>query len=173
MCGIPQDEQLTLSNGWLSKYRLWVGLKGVKHHREAASASPEIVEKEWHQVQDIQLMDQGIIQCFKAHYHTAFIHHSVDNYDSGITPSEIYNIDQLQAMHLTQNAWLEVDTSTIWHCWEKAGILLAMTNVVPLTQSAVPVSLLVHPEDPISGAKDQLTMALDKLESTGLLQNSN
>jgi hypothetical protein len=32
---------------------LWVGLKGVKHHREAASASPEIVEKEWHRVQDI------------------------------------------------------------------------------------------------------------------------
>lgn len=45
---IPQDAQLTLSEGWLSKYKLWVGLKGVKCHGEAASTCPEAVEKEQH-----------------------------------------------------------------------------------------------------------------------------
>ena len=33
----------------------------------------------------IQPMDQGIIQCFKAHYRIAFIQRSVDKYDSGTT----------------------------------------------------------------------------------------
>lgn len=120
----------------------------------------------------IQPMDQGIIQCFKAHYRIAFIHRSVDKYDSGTTPSEVYNIDQLEAMHLAQHAWFEVDTSTIRNCWQKAGILPVMTDT-PLTQPTVPVSLLVHPEDPISAVKDQLIAALDELESTGVLQRSN
>ena len=120
----------------------------------------------------IQPMDQGIIRCFKAHYRAAFIHRSVDNYDSGTTPSEIYNIDQLDAMHLAQNAWLEVDTSTIRHCWQKAGILPERTDTA-LTQPTVPVSLLVNPPDPILSAEGQLTLALDELEITGVLQPSN
>ena len=120
----------------------------------------------------IQPMDQGIIRCFKAHYHTGFIHHSIDNYNSGTTPSEIYSIDQLEAMCLAQNAWLKVDTSTIQHCWQKARILPEMTDTV-LTQPTVPVSLLVNPHDPILFAKNQLTLALDKLEGTGVLQPSN
>ena len=120
----------------------------------------------------IQPMEQGIIQCFKAHYRIAFIQHSVDKYDSRTTPSEVYNIDQLEAMHLAQHAWREVDTSTIRHCWQKAGILPEMTDT-PLTQPTVPVSLLVHPRDPISAVEDQLTAALDELESTGVLQRSN
>ena len=86
-------------------------------------------------------MDQGIIQCFKAHYCIAFIQCSVDQYDSTTTPSEVYNIDQLEAMHLAQHAWLEVDTSTIQYCWQRAGILPEMTNT-PLTQLTVPISLL-------------------------------
>ena len=106
-------------------------------------------------------MDQGIIRCFKAHYRAAFIHRSVDNYDSKTTPLEIYNINQLDAMHLAQNAWLEVDTSTIWHCWQKAGILSERTDTA-LTQPTVPVSLLVNPPDPILSAEGQLTLALDE-----------
>ena len=43
MHGVPQDKWLNLSEGWLSKYKSWMGLKGVKHHGEAASASTEAV----------------------------------------------------------------------------------------------------------------------------------
>ena len=46
----------------------------------------------------VQPMDQGIIQCFKAHYHAKFIQGATDRYDRGVTPAEIYNIDQLQGM---------------------------------------------------------------------------
>ena len=48
----------------------------------------------------IQPMDQGIIQCFKAHYRARYIQRAIDHYEAGITPSEIYDIDQLQAMQL-------------------------------------------------------------------------
>ncbi|THU82995.1 DDE-domain-containing protein [Dendrothele bispora CBS 962.96] len=42
--------------------------------------------------------DQGIIRCFKAHYRRRYVQRSIDRYDSGITPSNIYDIDQLGAM---------------------------------------------------------------------------
>ena len=96
----------------------------------------------------IQPMDQGIIRCFKSHYRAAFIQRSVDNYELGITPSEIYNIDQLEAMHLAQKAWQEVDTTTIRHCWGKANILPEMTGTTPLIQPTLPIAALVHPVHP-------------------------
>lgn len=121
----------------------------------------------------IQPMDQGIIQCFKSHYCAAFIHHSVDNYKSGITPSDIYNIDQLEAMHLAQQAWWEVDTTTIQHCWQKANILPKITDTTLLTQPTLPITSLIHLQDPIAAAEDEVITALDELESTGALQHSN
>ena len=53
----------------------------------------------------IQPMDQGIIRCFKAHYRARFIQRAVDRYDEGITPAEIYDINQLQAMRMAESAW--------------------------------------------------------------------
>ena len=46
MCGIPQHEHLTLSEGWLSQCKNQTGLKGVQCHGEAASACLETVEME-------------------------------------------------------------------------------------------------------------------------------
>ena len=46
----------------------------------------------------VQPNDQGIIRCFKAHYRAKFIQRAVDLYESGTTPSKIYDIDQLEAM---------------------------------------------------------------------------
>ncbi|KIM65485.1 hypothetical protein SCLCIDRAFT_112876, partial [Scleroderma citrinum Foug A] len=57
--------------------------------------------------------DQGIIRCFKAHYHAKSIERAVDRYECGTSPSQIYDIDQLNAMCLANEAWNEVDTTTI------------------------------------------------------------
>jgi hypothetical protein len=46
----------------------------------------------------VQPMDQGIIQSFKVHYCKKYIERAIDHYDADITPSQIYEIDQLQAM---------------------------------------------------------------------------
>ena len=121
----------------------------------------------------VQPMDQGIIQCFKAHYRAQFIQRAIDLYDTGTTSSaEMYDIDQLDAMRLADLAWREVDTTTIRHCWRKAGILPDMDSSAP-AQPTVPISSLLHTpshnQDPITVAETLLRDALDDLEANGLM----
>ncbi|KIK76974.1 hypothetical protein PAXRUDRAFT_17817 [Paxillus rubicundulus Ve08.2h10] len=61
----------------------------------------------------VQPNDQGIICCFKAKYCARFINRAIHLYEAGTTPSQIYDIDQLEAMRLADDAWNEVDTTTI------------------------------------------------------------
>ena len=91
----------------------------------------------------VQPMDQGIIRCFKAHYHARFIQRAISHYDAGVNPSEIYDTNQLQAMQLADLAWHKMDTITIRNCWHKAGILPTMDSFVP-AQPTVLISSLLH-----------------------------
>jgi hypothetical protein len=61
----------------------------------------------------IQPNDQGIIHCFKSHYRAKFIHCSIDLYELEVTPSQVYDIDQLEAMKLADDAWKEVNVTGI------------------------------------------------------------
>jgi hypothetical protein len=53
MAGVPEDDKLKLSNGWLSRFKERFGLKQLKRHGEAASAEDKTVEDERKQVQEI------------------------------------------------------------------------------------------------------------------------
>ena len=53
MVGIPQDERLNLSNGWLGRYKERKGLKELKRHGEAASANAETVKNERERIQEL------------------------------------------------------------------------------------------------------------------------
>ena len=126
----------------------------------------------------VQPLDQGIIRCFKGHYRSKFIQRAVRRYDDGVPPSEIYNINQLQAMRLADIAWHEVDTTTIRNCWHKAGILPATDPAESiLAPPTIPISSLLHTpspnQDPITVIEDNLRSALDNLEKTGALQHKN
>lgn len=125
----------------------------------------------------VQPNDQGIIRCFKAHYRSKYIQRSVDRYEEGITPSDIYSINQLEAMRLADAAWDEVDVTTIRHCWIKAGILpTTELDNSPIWPRILILSLIndtsVSP-DPIQQAEIQVEKALDVLVSTGALQSTN
>ena len=126
----------------------------------------------------VQPNDQGIIRCFKAHYRTEFICCAIDYYNAGITPSRIYDINQLEAMQLAVQSWDDVDTTTIRNCWRKAGILPNIAS--PPIQPSLPISSLVHtdadlavPNDPIVQAENNVQGTLDDLQSIGALQRSN
>ena len=127
----------------------------------------------------VQPKDQGIIHCFKAHYWARFIQWAINNYDQGITPAEIYHINQLQAMRLADLAWCEVNTTTIQNCWRKAGILPDICNASTPVQPAVPISsllnnpLLASEPDPITNVEKQVEHVLDALTEKGALQKSN
>jgi len=135
----------------------------------------KVVNFEPNLIAHIQPMDQGIIRCFKAHYHASFIHHAIDRYDSGITPSKIYDINQLEAMQLAEAAWHEVDTMTIRHCWRKAGIL-PHADTPTLAQPTVLISSLLNAHNnnnPITNAESQVESAVEELIERGALQKAN
>ena len=46
MAGVPEDKRLKLSDGWLSSFKVRMGLKQYKRHGEAASASADMVKKD-------------------------------------------------------------------------------------------------------------------------------
>jgi hypothetical protein len=56
---IPQDERLSLSNGWLARFKARNGLKQFKWHGEAASASMDTVEQERSWIQEV-IMNYGL-----------------------------------------------------------------------------------------------------------------
>lgn len=53
MDGVPNDERLNLSEGWLTAFKKRCGLKEFKRHGEAGSASAEDVEKERTRVHEL------------------------------------------------------------------------------------------------------------------------
>lgn len=53
LVGVPEDERLKLSEGWLSRYKERSGLREIKCHGEAASSSPETVERERRRIQEL------------------------------------------------------------------------------------------------------------------------
>jgi hypothetical protein len=114
----------------------------------------------------VQPLDAGIIRCFKAHYRSRYMQAAIDNYDTGVSPAHIYDIDQLDGMRKAASAWDDVSASTIANCWRKVGILLEHAPDDPATP-AIPVV------DPVRQAEIALETTLDELENRGVLQASN
>jgi Tc5 transposase DNA-binding domain len=50
LVGVPEDERLNLSEGWLTAFKKRCGLKEFRRHGEAASSDPAHVEKERAQI---------------------------------------------------------------------------------------------------------------------------
>ena len=53
LAGVPTDECLNLSDGWLARFKTRNGLKQFKRHGEAASADPERAERERRRIQEL------------------------------------------------------------------------------------------------------------------------
>jgi DDE superfamily endonuclease len=121
----------------------------------------------------VQPLDGGIIRCFKAHYRSRFTQRAIDNYDRGVTPANIYDINQLEGMRIAAEAWREVDASTIRHCWRHVGIL--PDSVFSSSPATATVTSVLSPaaESPSHAAEQDLERRLDTLEERGVLQRVN
>ena len=85
LVGIPQDEQLGLSDGWLASFKKRCGLKEFKRHGEAGSVDPVEVEHERerirylivkykYQLKDIFNMDEtGLFWAYEVFLNFAFL----------------------------------------------------------------------------------------------------
>ena len=186
-----------LYQNWISAWDKELEAKGRKILLLQDNFSGHIVPKDLTSIEvknlapnltaHIQPMDQGIIKSFKAHYRAKYIQRAIDNYDANITPSKIYDIDQLEAMRLAHAAWEDVDATMIRRCWRKAGILPDLKSSSSKPSVSVPVSSLVNgttskssvsipvsslinnDENPVADAEKLVKDALDELEKTGAL----
>jgi Tc5 transposase DNA-binding domain len=62
LVGIPEDDRLKLSNGWLESFKDRHGLKEMKQHGESALASADTMEKERKRIQEL-IMKYGYELC--------------------------------------------------------------------------------------------------------------
>ena len=53
IAGIPEDDRLKLSDGWLAKFKVRNGLKEFKRHGDAASSDAETIEEERKRVREL------------------------------------------------------------------------------------------------------------------------
>ncbi|KAJ7661795.1 hypothetical protein B0H17DRAFT_953421, partial [Mycena rosella] len=113
----------------------------------------------------IQPRDAGIIRCFKAHFLVKpyCCSRTLNHYDADITPTKIYDINQLEVMRLANLAWEDVFAETIANRWKKAGIL-------PSDNSLTTANILANLADE---AETALSETLQDLQSRGVLQKGN
>ncbi|KAG7447253.1 uncharacterized protein BT62DRAFT_919186 [Guyanagaster necrorhizus] len=126
----------------------------------------------------VQLDDTDIIQYFKAYYQCYFMQCAIDCYDTGVSPAQIYDINQLKAMQLADLAWHEVDASIIHNCWCKAGILsdLFLNPTASTSTPVVSVLSLLNTGDSdtyLAAAEKEVTDSLSHLQRIGVLQSQN
>ncbi|KZT61245.1 hypothetical protein CALCODRAFT_405925, partial [Calocera cornea HHB12733] len=69
----------------------------------------------------IQPLDQGIIRCFKAHYHRLFYERALACDIAG--QADLYKINQKEIMGLADEAGKTVGDTTVANCWRHSGIL--------------------------------------------------
>ena len=65
--------------------------------------------------------------------------------DAGIHPSNIYDINQLEAMHLTDTAWSCVKPEVHQNCWAKAGILPPPQDSTGCANPIMSINYLLNP----------------------------
>ncbi|KAH9453174.1 hypothetical protein Pst134EA_033100 [Puccinia striiformis f. sp. tritici] len=73
----------------------------------------------------LQPCDAGIIRAFKAYYRRQFPEYAMARYkgDPDADGTTVFNINQLEAMHLARAAWQSVTQKTIANCWRHTAIL--------------------------------------------------
>lgn len=62
LAGVPEDERLALSNGWLDSLKLRCGLKELRRHGEADSANLVDVDADRKRIQEI-IFHEGYALC--------------------------------------------------------------------------------------------------------------
>lgn len=66
-------------------------------------------------------MNAGIIRSLKAEYRRCFVQYVVDYFENHNIAAP--NLDVLQVIHMIANTWEELPVKTIFHCWQKVGLV--------------------------------------------------
>lgn len=91
----------------------------------------------------LQPMGAGIIGAVKKRYRRNQLLRALDMADC--EASDMYKVDQLQAMRWITTAWQEISVDTVKHCWGRTGILQNHPETSKTTSEAETVSAGVMP----------------------------
>ncbi|CBQ70028.1 related to transposases [Sporisorium reilianum SRZ2] len=69
----------------------------------------------------IQPLDAGMIACFKKHYRSKQYARALLEAELG--SQDIYHMDILEAMKVSQQIWKDISTNTIRNCWRHTGLV--------------------------------------------------
>ena len=69
----------------------------------------------------LQPLDAGIIRSLKAGYQRRFVKYIVDYFEKYGTVAP--NLNVLQVIYMVAEAWDELPAQTIFHCWQKVGLV--------------------------------------------------
>lgn len=109
----------------------------------------------------IQPMDAGIIWTWKAYYRLARTLMILDNLEAD--SSDIYGMDQLEAMNMALDAWRRISPETVQNCWKHTGIL----QKPQADEMDIPIDpkLMASQPSQTDTAIDELSKALEELNT--------
>ncbi|EJU04651.1 DDE-domain-containing protein [Dacryopinax primogenitus] len=114
----------------------------------------------------IQPLDQGIIRCFKAHYRSKTIHRAIERESGGADMQHMYEINQLEALNLAEQAWWEVSEKTIQNCWRHSGILSLGTAAGTVMPTGLDEPLIVETPPTLIEQEEGMQDAIQELQSS-------
>lgn len=74
----------------------------------------------------LQPLDAGIIRSLKAGYRRKFVQYIVNYFEKHGTAAP--NLDVLQVIYLIAEAWDELPPQTVFHCWQKVGLVAGIDS---------------------------------------------
>ena len=128
---------------------------------EKILSNVEVVFLEPNMTSRVQPLDAGIIRAWKAHYRRLYIRRALERDGDG--ELDIWKIDQLEGMHLAEEAWRYISAETIKNCWAHTEIISPRGPDGRPLLSPGPVADQLHATDPAAKAIEKLREATSKL----------
>lgn len=79
----------------------------------------------------------GIIRNFKAIYRRLFVLRTIDDVMVGRVQTDLFKINQLEAMNMAKEAWRAVADQSIINCWKHAKILPDLSSPIECSDSDI------------------------------------
>ncbi|POW17710.1 hypothetical protein PSTT_00318 [Puccinia striiformis] len=113
----------------------------------------------------LQPCDAGIIRAFKAYYRRQALESAIARYEDhpNMDATAVFNMNQLEAMHLAREAWHSVTQKTIVNCWKHTGIIQGPeTETLAIDKTPVLKGLIARDND-LEKIVEQTEESLNKL----------
>ncbi|POV95237.1 hypothetical protein PSTT_16361 [Puccinia striiformis] len=121
----------------------------------------------------LQPCDAGMIRAFKANYRRQALESAMTRYEDNpnVDATAVFNMNQLEAMHLAREAWHSVTQKTIVNCWRHTGIIQRPETETKTTDKTPVLKGLIACDNDLEKIVEQTKESLNKLSGIQSCQN--